>query len=255
LESSRINQLAVIEQEGLYAATDAGVFFRPVKKALSPENLPMLDYREILNNFSNEPSIRDVQKIAIDYAEVHPSKIRDWRAAAQKRAWLPSLSIGVDGDKNLTLGDSVWGSYSSGGQLFIGPDDKTFYNNFSWDVSLSWDLADLIWSSDQTSIDSRSKLMVELREDILDQVTRLYFERRRLQVELAALQNPDAQTILDKNMRIDELTALIDGLTGGEFSRRIKSGQEAAGDHPRRLHYQKISEGRHTRAETEVTDD
>jgi len=224
METGKVNDLLADAQGGLYAATDAGLFFRTVGKALSLFNDPGLDYHKILKDFSHEPTIRDVQKIAVDYAEVNPSKISQWRSEARRRAWLPSLSVGLDGDRNITLGDSVWGSYSSGGQLFIGPDDKTFYNNFGWDVSLSWDLADLVWSSDQTSIDSRSKLMVELREDILDEITRLYFERRRLQIELAAQACPDTQTLFDKNMRIDELTALIDALTGGEFSRRIQNG-------------------------------
>ena len=44
----------------------------------------------------------------------------------------------------------------------------------------------MIFSTEQTSIDVRSRLMVQLRDDILDEVTRLYFERRRLQLELAS---------------------------------------------------------------------
>jgi len=55
-----------------------------------------------------------------------------------------------------------------------------------------------------------------LRQDILDQVTRLYFERRRIQSELVSNKDSD----FDREMRVEELTALIDGLTGGEFSRR-----------------------------------
>ena len=64
-------------------------------------------------------------------------------------------------------------------------------------------------------------MMVELREDILDQVTRLYFERRRIQVELVTLASIDIQMKMDKEMRLAELTALIDAFTGGEFSKRL----------------------------------
>ena len=89
---------------------------------------------------------------------------------------------------------------------------------------MSWDLGDLIWNPDQTSIDSRSKLMVELRDDILDQITRLYFERRRLQMELMT-PPAEPQSKLDKEMRVEELTALIDALTGGEFSGLLQQAQ------------------------------
>ena len=93
-----------------------------------------------------------------------------------------------------------------------------------FDVSLSWDFSDLVWSTDQTTIDSRAKLMVELREDILDQITRLYFERRRLQIELASHSYDDPLMEVDKQLRIEELTALIDAFTGSEFSKGIEQG-------------------------------
>ena len=100
-----------------------------------------------------------------------------------------------------------------------------------WDVSLSWDFGDFIFSSDQTSIDSRSKLMVELREDVLDQITRLYFERRRMQIELLSAQFPDPPIPFDRQMRIDELTALIDALTGGGFSEAVRSKEARTSRH------------------------
>jgi len=64
--------------------------------------------------------------------------------------------------------------------------------------------------------------MVELRDDILDDVTRTYFERRRLQVTLLANPPNDPQRLLEQELRVQELTALIDGLTGGFFSQHLK---------------------------------
>ena len=64
--------------------------------------------------------------------------------------------------------------------------------------------------------------MVQLRDDIVDEVTRAYFERRRLQVRLLTDPPGDQQALLDQELRLQELTALIDGLTGGQFSQRMK---------------------------------
>jgi len=151
--------------------------------------------------------------MAIEYADVNPKKIQNWRALAKQKALLPNLSVGVDRSATELL---HWDTGSSPDKLTKGRE------YIDWDISVSWNLGDLIWSSDQTSIDSRSKLMVELRDDILDQITRLYFERRRLQTELFLADNLDIQAELEKQMRIEELTALIDAMTGGEFSRSIK---------------------------------
>ena len=77
--------------------------------------------------------------------------------------------------------------------------------------------------TDQTTIDSRSKLMVELREDILDQVTRLYFERRRLQLELRNDLSIEPPVKIEKQLRLAELTALIDSYTGGQFGKSVNT--------------------------------
>ena len=60
--------------------------------------------------------------------------------------------------------------------------------------------------------------MVQLRNDILDQVNRTYFERRRLQQELLASPPKDEHALIEKQLRLEELTADLDGLTGGYFS-------------------------------------
>ena len=64
--------------------------------------------------------------------------------------------------------------------------------------------------------------MVELRDDILDEVTKLYFERLRVKIELDELPIEDRNKRAAKSLRLDELTASIDSLTGGYFSRELE---------------------------------
>jgi hypothetical protein len=91
--------------------------------------------------------------------------------------------------------------------------------SIDWDISLSWDLGELIWNDDQTSIDVRSKLMVELRDDIIDEVAKLYFERIRVKNEIDGLSFEDKKKLAEKELRLQELTAYLDGMTGNYFSR------------------------------------
>ncbi|MFH1381213.1 MAG: hypothetical protein ABIH57_03480, partial [Candidatus Omnitrophota bacterium] len=169
---------------------------------------------KILSRFKYEPTINEVMNMAIDYAEVYPEKIEKWRRGARFKALLPKLNVGIDRGSSDTY--EIYTS-SSTAYWMNGPKDNTE----GWDLNLTWDLGDLIWNDAQTSIDVRSKLMVQLRDDIVDEVNRSYFERRRLQVEL--LMNPeiDVQALLKKRLRIQELTASLDGLTGGDFSQAI----------------------------------
>jgi hypothetical protein len=168
------------------------------------------DTREM---FKDEPGIEEVQQAAIRYAEVEPEKIACWRRNAVIRTLLPELSLDYD--------KTIYGSVSSttGKSVFAtGP--------YDWGFSLKWDLADIIWNPSQTSIDVRSRLMVKLRNEILAEVNRLYFERRRLQIELFREPSPDSDKKLKKELHIAELTAQIDGLTGGYFSWKLEKMRE-----------------------------
>ncbi len=218
METNHIYDLARTS-ENLYAATDKGIFYLNPQSLLLPRvNLlaSASDHKDIKEKLSHEPTITQVQRWAVDYAEVNPEKILNWRKAVAHKAWLPKLTVGLSQDRNKTIADSIYGTSTGGGSAFIGPNDKSFDDNFGWDASLSWDFGELVWNNDQTSIDSRSKLMVELREDVLDQVTRIYFERRRLQVEMLSAESDND---INQELRIEELTAMLDGFTGGEFSR------------------------------------
>jgi ligand-binding sensor domain-containing protein len=162
------------------------------------------------DDFSGEPEINAVQKWAIEYAQVQPEKICRWRKQARIRALLPKVSVGWDQSKSDTY--EIYTSASTN-YCVNGPQDASS----GWDLSVSWELGDLVWGTDQTSIDVRSRLMVQLRNDILDDVTRTYFERRRLQIELMDI-NANPKKRAEKELRIQELTANLDALTGSRFS-------------------------------------
>lgn len=225
LIAGQVRFLTLDNQDNLYAACDKGLF----KAKIKFDNKSQDDIIAIY--YKNEPGIKEVQQAAIKYAEVEPEKISRWRRQAARRALLPKLTIEMDRDKNRTISKSIWGTYSSysnsnitaPGRYYIGPDDETRYNNKNWSVSLTWELGDLIFSDDQTNIDVRSRLMVQLRDDILDEVTRLYFERIRIKMELDSLSLEDRKKRFEKELRLKELTAHLDGLTGGYFSSHLSN--------------------------------
>lgn len=224
LHTNLVYDLAHDDDGNLYAATNRGFFILSTQKALAVGDIAnnvqsnfstqtnFRNYMEIEQRFKDEPSVSDVQKMAVIYADVHPDKIKRWHRQSRLKAFVPTLSTGIDRSATDLM------HWDTGGTPDVLSKGRDFID---WDVNLSWNLGDMVWSSDQTSIDSRSKLMVELREEVLDQVTRIYFERRRLQVVL--LSNVTlVDSVVDDQMRLAELTAIIDGYTGGGFSRAIE---------------------------------
>ncbi len=64
--------------------------------------------------------------------------------------------------------------------------------------------------------------MVQLRGDILDEVNKTYFERLRVKMELDSLSVEERKKRLEKELKLQELTASLDALTGGFFSQQLK---------------------------------
>ncbi len=213
LSAARVHDLASLGHE-LWAATAQGL----VRYSALPDPMPEMEPpspRDILDDFAHEPTIAQVQQAAIRYAEVHPDKIRRWRRQAALKALLPTFDVSLDRDRSqdINVDEGTYPRFQ-----LIETEDR----NSALDVSVRWDLGELLWNNDQTSIDTRSKLMAELREEIVDRVTRTYFERRRLQLALLTSPSTDHQTLLEQELRVQELTALIDGLTGGYLSQEVR---------------------------------
>ncbi len=223
----RIHELEFSKSgDQLWAATDKGIYYAElqslsfaIEQKLDAPNF--LTPQEMMSRYHYEPNIEQVQQWAIRYAEVQPEKIEQWRSQSARKAWLPKLTFGVN--RNTT---DLW--HWEGGSTTKADDDILRRGRASadWAVNMNWDLGELIWSVDQNSIDVRSRLMVQLRDDILDEVTRLYFERRRLQIERELSPSKDIRLQVTQELRQQELTAQIDGLTGGEFSRRLERSTE-----------------------------
>ena len=68
--------------------------------------------------------------------------------------------------------------------------------------------------------------MADMRREIEAQVNRIYFERRRLLVNPAGAPPLEATGAL---LRVEELEAELDGLSGGEFSRCRSVGPSRLG--------------------------
>lgn len=204
------------EEKFLWALTDKGLY----KLEWAPEATNQ--YIDVERNmktlkitYDNEPSFKALQQAAMKFAEVDPDKIAKWRTQARMKALVPKFSVGLDhgNSSNAEIYTSATNKY-----VVVGPDDV----NDGWDMSVSWDLAGIIWSDDQTNIDVRSRLTTQLRNDILDDLRRAYFERKRLQFEMISNPPQDPKLRFEKELRVQELTQAIDDLTGNYLSDRIK---------------------------------
>lgn len=199
----------------LWALTDKGLYRFESGQFMADQYSDVERRTKVLKIiFDREPAFKELREAAMKYAEVEPGKIKNWRWEARLRALLPKIAFGKDNTKstNTEIYTSATRDYA-----VVGPEDIST----GWDLSISWELGDLIWSDDQANIDVRSRLTTQLRNDILDDLRRIYYERKRLQYELMN-NSGDLKKEFENELRLSELTQAIDDLTGNYLSESIK---------------------------------
>jgi len=177
----------------------------------------------IMAKFDNEPTVREVQKAAIEYYNVSPDTIASLRSRARSKALLPGLSIGGSTYKqssSLAVDDIV---YRAIGIARFEDQNGAYYGA---SASLSWNLDRLVFNAEELDVMS----LIGIQDGIQREVTTLYYVRRRLQIE--QLLNPPSTTAarIASQLRLEELTGLLDAYTGGFFSRAVNKRGKRGGD-------------------------
>ncbi|MDP2306694.1 MAG: hypothetical protein Q8P18_11785 [Pseudomonadota bacterium] len=167
---------------------------------------------EVLARFENEPNVRAVQEMVLEYSKTDPRYVEEWMSASKNAAWLPELKVTYDYDNGYDY-DYLY-EINPQGEL----DKSGVDNDHGVQVYAKWRLDRLVMSSDRIRVISETQDIVKLRDKVLEEVTRLYFDRRRLQVDLLLNAPADLKTQVKNEMRLQELTAQIDAYTGGRFS-------------------------------------
>ncbi len=192
---------------------------------------------DVLAQFSAEPSIAAVHQMALDYSKTDPKYIDTWLKAAKSAAALPSMTLYYNYKRSLATDYGYYTAEDAGndGELTEEEANALAYGPFETDqgvdvyhvgsVRATWSLSDLVMSSDEIRIINEAQDVVKLRDKVLEEVTRLYFERRRLQVDQLLGSGGELKKRVSDELRLAELTAQIDAYTGGSFSRELARKQ------------------------------
>lgn len=179
---------------------------------------------EVLACFASEPDIQQVQRWADEAAHTSPARIRRWLRQSSSSAALPELTLDLrlrtDWDEGFDYTDAFGAEALPEDEVVAVPRDFDRGATQEAKIRLRWQLDELVMSSDRIRVVNEAQDLVKLRERVLSEVTRLYFERRRLQVEMLLAPRIDLQARTGDELRLAELTASIDALTGGAFSAR-----------------------------------
>ncbi len=170
-----------------------------------------------------EPGVGQVHRAAIRYLDLGPERIRALARGVRRRGWLPRFelrgSYGGDRSRQRDYDDAF--TYGES-RLFVDR-ERERGRDFSLSTALVWELGDLAYHPESLDVSKEAREIIELRDDVLDEISQLYFERRRALLELASQPHPETGESARLRLRAEELRSGLDAWTGGWWSRAASS--------------------------------
>jgi hypothetical protein len=179
---------------------------------------------QVLARFAAEPDVLEVQRVAAQYARLHPGAYESWGAAS---TWAYLLPDKLEGTVYSSTRDDrdvrVSGSTRSTSELAALEDVMRMQ------LAVRWNLSKLVFNTQKITASKEAARLTGLREDLLTTINKLYFGRRELQAEMVVSPPTDLRAQIRQELRIRGLTADLDALTGGWFSKAVEANTQAKG--------------------------
>lgn len=173
---------------------------------------------EIIKKFSNEPAVEDVLKEALKYAHIDNAEYSSWIGRAKNQSWLPKVYFKArtadksrDGYENDDLGLGIYDGMST-----------TTQDELTLEGKAEWDLRELVFHGDELRVNKEILTSVSNRKKLIEYITKIYFDRRKNQIELVLNPPTNAKGLLNAKMKIQEQTSILDAMTNGFFSKNIR---------------------------------
>jgi hypothetical protein len=166
-----------------------------------------------------DPPVIAVQRRALQYLSLDPKRMRKLWDAAGRRGWAPEITVRGDYGDDHDRSRSYDEAFISGDMHSLFDRDRQRAEGYAVSLALAWDLGDTVFNLDRVDVSREARLVIQLRDDVLDEVNQLYFERQRV---LASLDAPPADVpVALLRLRAAELASGLDAWTGGWFSEQI----------------------------------
>jgi hypothetical protein len=160
-----------------------------------------------------EPTVDEVVGWAAEEGLFDPDRADDAVERARLSALLPQVRVGVR--RGLGWDALFRQSTTTDTSSLASGEDLSIVG------TLVFRLDRLVFASEEPALLRERRSLEEARTTLVAQLVALYYERRRLLVERTLTGTPD----LAAELRILEIEALLDALTGGRFGLALRAGE------------------------------
>ena len=175
-----------------------------------------------------EISLHELEKAALRYSDLESQEIHTWKSRAKWASALPRVMVGYEQKAAIQVNNSLQDSVSvTTSGVTVGPPESSLKqdNNFNrgFEVKAYWELSELVFSKDQIAISSEARYRQVMRSQVLEELQQAYFERKKLFIQMG--DKATEEWTAGMRIRLEEIEAKLDSLTGGSFSKMKGEGR------------------------------
>lgn len=167
-----------------------------------------MQLRRALQAYAGEPKVADLVAAALEASPADLDALEALAKRARRRGLAPGVRVSVRRAQGRGL--SQQGVALDGTRLSTDAD-------LVFKASLTFDLDRLVFADEEVALSREARARAKARAALARRVIALYFERRRLQLERDLLGVHDVAHAV----RIAEIEAVLDVLSGGAFGRAM----------------------------------
>jgi hypothetical protein len=187
----------------------------PRRARRPPEPAAVIDAAALRRASAGDPSVDDLRAAATALCMAEPERARSMLRRAAWAALLPEVRVRVD----RRFGRSESLDVPSVPLDTPPPVGLDTVDEVRYEGRATWDLSRIVFNPDELNVHAEALRAADVRREIESTVIRLFFERRRLKVEAISAEPGDVGPGLAREIRIQEIEAELDALTGGAFTR------------------------------------
>lgn len=184
---------------------------QPVAPPGDPGAAEIQSARALAQLSAGEPQIETLQRAAAEEVD-RADPARDYTARARFATLLPKVTAEYRHDEtsNRVVGQQTSGEVD---YLRLAPSDTVMFR-------ASWDLGSLVTPADELTAAAQAQARARRRAEVVERVTKLFFERQRLRAALLLSPPTDPLARVQTEVEIARLTADLDALTAGKLRER-----------------------------------
>ena len=166
-----------------------------------------------------DPPIAEVQRAVLAHLDLGGDRIARMWWGVRRRGLMPIVTLEGGYARDFDQQRSWDQSFVSGAKRYLFDRDRDADHKREISLKLIWDLGDTFYNDQEIDVSSEQRRLIALRDDVLDEVNQLYFDRLRA-LEVASAAPAGSPEAVSARRRADELTAGLDGWSGAWFGAR-----------------------------------